>query len=249
MLTLLVLWAVIAVLCAGTGLALMGFAAGLFARAADRLFFALLLGLAVIGGVLLAWSLLAPVGPWPLALCACLALAAVCAQPAVRSSIPEILTDRELRGILAAGLVLAVLFAERSTAAGDLDDAGGYHVGIVRWLSEYGTVHGMALIHDRLGFASSWLAWSAAFDHGELAGRTGTVMNGFLLLLCLGQLLLVMQRIWRGRAQAPDLFVLLAWLVVLSPILRWDMRTSPSPDIPLYVFGIAIPWAILVIES
>lgn len=249
MLILVLLWAALGLLCAGAGLALMGPSAALFVRPADRLLFAAFLGLAVIGAVLLAWSLAAPVNPMALVLCAALALAGVVAQPAARASVREILADRSLVTAFGASLVLAALFAERSTAAGDLNDAGGYHVGIVRWLSEYGTVHGMALVHDRLGFVSSWLAWSAAFNHGELAGRTGTLMNGFLLLLCLGQLLLVTLRLWRERPQAPDILALLAWLVLLPPILRWDMRTSPSPDIAMFVFCIVIAWAMLVVES
>jgi len=227
----------------------MGPAAALFVRPADRLILAVFLGLAVIGAVLLAWSLAAPVNPFALVLCGVFAVAGVVAQPAARASVREILADREIARMLGAGLVLTVLFAERSTAAGDLNDAGGYHVGIVRWLSEYGTVYGMALVHDRLGFVSSWLAWSAAFNHGEFAGRTGTLMNGFLLLLCLGQLLLITLRMWRERPQAADILALLAWLVLLPSIMRWDMRTSPSPDIALFVFGIVIAWAMLVVES
>ena len=248
MLILVGLWAALGVLCAGAGLALMGSAASLFVRASDRLLFASFLGLAVIGAALLAWSLVAPVTPVALIVCTALALAGVVAQPAARANVLKILTDLNL-GALATGLVLAVLFAERSTAAGDLFDAGAYHVGIVRWLSEYGTVHGIALIQARFGFVSSWLAWSAALDHGDLAGRIGTVMNGFLLLLCLGQLLLVTLRMWRNRREAPDLLVLLAWLILLPSILGWDMRSSPSPDIPVFAFGIVIPWAMLVIES
>jgi hypothetical protein len=247
-LILIALWAALALLCAGAGLALMGPAATLFVRTWDRFLFASFLGLAAIGAVLLAWSLVAPVTPWALILCAAVALAGGVAQPAARASVLKILTDLNLAA-LATGIVLAVLFAERSTAAGDLNDAGAYHVGIVRWLSEVGTVHGIALIQARFGFVSSWLAWSAAFDHGDLAGRIGTVMNGFLLLLCLGQLLLVTLRMWRNQREASDFLVLLAWLILLPSILGWDMRSSPSPDIPLFVFGVVIAWAMLVIES
>jgi len=226
----------------------MGPAATLFARLGDRLLMAVFLGMAVIGAVLLAWSLAAPVGPLAFAFCAAATLAGVIAQAASRASVLK--TRNELSpAALGICLVLTVLFAERSTVAGDLNDAGGYHVGIVRWLSEYGTVHGMALIHDRLGFVSSWFAWSAVFNHGDLAGRIGTMMNGFLLLLCLAQLMLVTLRIWRNRIEAPDFLVLLAWLILLPSFLRWDMRSSPSPDLPVLVYGIVIVWAILIIES
>ena len=132
--------------------------------------------------------------------------------------------------------------------AGALEDAGAYHVGSIRWLSEYGTVHGSALIVARFGFVSSWFAWSAALNHGELVGRIGTVMNGLLLLLCLGQLLVVTLRLWRKTAAAADLLVLFAWIIMLPSFFGWDMRTSPSPDIPLLIFGVVIAWAMLVIE-
>ena len=249
MLVLVVLWIVLALLCACAGLAFMGPAASLFVRTGDRLLFASFLGLAVIGAILLAWSLVAPVTPVALASCAVLALAGVAGQRAARASVLEAADDRGLAAQLGGILVLALLLAERSTVAGNLNDAGAYHVGIIRWLSEYGTVRGMALIQDRFGFVSSWLAWSAALDHGELAGRIGTAMSGLLLLLCLGQLLLVTLRVWRQRVEPPDLFVLLAWLVLLPSFLNWDQRPSPSPDIPALVFGIVAAWAILVIES
>ena len=75
MLTLVVLWVALGLLCAGAGLALMGPAAALFVRAWDRLLFASFLGLVAIGAALLAWSLVAPVTPLALIVCAALALA------------------------------------------------------------------------------------------------------------------------------------------------------------------------------
>jgi hypothetical protein len=251
-LTLVVLWLTLGGLCAATGLALMGPAASLFPRSGDRFAFAVFLGLGTDGALLLAWSLIAPVGPLALLVCAALAFTAVAAQPAARASLRGCIGAARagLSGLsIAAGLALILLFAERTTAAGNLNDSGGYHVPLVRWLAEYGTVRGVALVQNRFGFVSSWLAWSAAFDHGPLAGRIGTLMNGFLFLLCLGQLCIVTRRIWRRAFSAPDLLILMAWFIQLPTIAHWDMRTSPSPDLYVFAVIIALAWAMLVIEA
>ena len=67
-------------------------------------------------------------------------------------------------------------------------DAISYHYDIILYLSHLGVPPGLSLVHERLGYVSSWFAIPAVFNHGFLTGRTSTLGNGFALLLAAGHL-------------------------------------------------------------
>jgi len=96
--------------------------------------------------------------------------------------------------------VLAVVVALNSTRFVEAYDTGLYHYPLTRWLSSYGTVRGLALIHFRFGFSSSWFALAAPFDFGPLQGRIASLLGGFAALLCLSHLALAVSRIFERRA-------------------------------------------------
>src|SRR5688500_16524798 len=43
-------------------------------------------------------------------------------------------------------------------------DTGFYHAQAVRWINEYPAVPGLANLHGRLAFNSSWFVWGALWD-------------------------------------------------------------------------------------
>ena len=70
-------------------------------------------------------------------------------------------------GVSLAAVGAAALASDPVT----LYDSLVYHIGIIRWLHEHGTVPGIALIHNRLGHVSAWFALGAAFDTGPATNR------------------------------------------------------------------------------
>lgn len=77
--------------------------------------------------------------------------------------------------IIAAGLLMI------TAGPTMMDDTESYHLQIVRWLHEWGTVPGLANLHLRYGFHSSWLNGVALYSFGS-SYNYYTALNGALSL-------------------------------------------------------------------
>ena len=207
-----------------------------------------LLGLAI---ALFTASLLVPLSPGVgLLVGVGLALGAV-ASPPVRQGL------RDLGGAILpwrwlGGLAIALATALATTQPVVWGDTGLYHYGSIRWLADYGTVIGVALIHDRFGFASAWFALAAPFNPAMLGARAIALTNGFVLLLVLLQYWAILTRLVTEKARLSDWFGLssLSLLLALffSSSLMIDLLISPSPDIPIILLAVVMAWFILLTE-
>ncbi|HEY9815379.1 MAG TPA: hypothetical protein V6D20_06210 [Candidatus Obscuribacterales bacterium] len=149
--------------------------------------------------------------------------------------------------------VLALLAAAAAVQPVTWIDTGLYHYGTLRWLADYGTVVGVALIHDRFGFASSWFALAAPFNPMVLDGRGTAIANGFLLWLLLLQGWAVLTRIVSSKATIPDWFGAssLGLLIALffGSTLMMEIVVSPSPDIPIILLAILLASFLLISDE
>jgi hypothetical protein len=143
---------------------------------------------------------------------------------------------------------LGVLLAANAwNSAGEvtLYDTGLYHYPLIRWLNEFGTVPGQALLHHRFGFSSPWLAVPAALDFGPLAGRTAAILNGLVLALAMYHFVLAVSRWLRGEPRRTDSFFLAGYLVCFlfgAAYQRFEVSASPNwPVAVLVLFACASP--------
>lgn len=128
-------------------------------------------------------------------------------------------------------------------------DTGLYHYQVTQWLAKTGAVDGLAQVHSRFGFTSSWFALSAVFDHGLLETRIGSLVNGFVALLTIGQILEKFQRIiFSKRNDYINYFILFAYSVIsiTSFYKSLNLSLSLSPDFPVIVLTVFIGWLLLV---
>ncbi|TVQ18497.1 MAG: hypothetical protein EA367_14580 [Leptolyngbya sp. DLM2.Bin15] len=148
---------------------------------------------------------------------------------------------------------LALLAAAATVQPVTWIDTGLYHYGTIRWLADYGTVVGVALIHDRFGFASSWFALAAPFNPVMLDSRGTAIANGFLLWLLLLQGWAALTRIVSSKATIPDWFGAssLAILIALffGSALMMEIVVSPSPDIPIILLAILLSSFLLISDE
>lgn len=128
-------------------------------------------------------------------------------------------------------------------------DTGGYHYQVIRWLSEAGSVPGLALVHSRFGFISSWFALPGVFNHGFLEGRVGSFPGALCLLLFLLQGLLASARCLCKCWRKEDLFFATAFVLMVPVILLWGIPNSPSPDLPVIVLSVVVAWIILNVSE
>jgi hypothetical protein len=185
--------------------------------------------LLLISAGLLAVSLFIPLGT---------GLAAVCVLALCLVSIALIGTRRKLlqlaqnlnpRGVAvcAALLVLTAVVAGTTPADGGSDYAL-YHYPVTKWLSEIGTVPGLALIHMRFGTMASWWAVQALLDV-PLGGRVAPILGYVALCLILIHAVLAAARVLQGRANVADRFFLVL-LVLMGPYVFGYTRSNPFSD-------------------
>ncbi len=212
----------------------------------DRAIVALWIGSIVIAAAMMAVSLIAPVVS-PLSAAVMIAMTGVAvALPHVRSSIREALEHARLWSTVGfAVLILGIAFYCSSQPI-SLYDTGLYHAGAIEWLSRYGAVKGIALLEYRFGFASSWFALDGAFGIGPLAGHMDSLTGGYALFLASTHLVVCIARLGRGEGQLSDWFLVIAYLVTITWLLRFGVAVSPSPDVPVIVLVIEAAWALLL---
>jgi hypothetical protein len=219
-------------------------------RFGDRLVLGAWIGIIVIAVALLALSLFSPLTPAVSSIVAAVVVALGAVVP--RRAPPEAGAGRSGRAIprRAIALGLAALAAGSAALASDpvtLYDALVYHVGVIKWLHEAGTVPGVALIHNRLGHVSSWFTLAAAFDAGPAANRAANVPLGFALMLAGVQTALAVARIAGARAVVADWFLAIGSAALIWGVLATN-AASPSPDVATNVLILIAAWSVLIVS-
>ena len=217
-------------------------------RSGDRAMVATWLGLLVLVNLLLALSLFAPLSPLVTATAILLLLGAALARQKTRTELAC-----ACRQVSAANLVgvLVVMLGAAAYCSQVIVwyDSGLYHVQVVKWLSGYGLVPGLALIHSRFGFISSWFTLPAIFNHGVVAGRMMALPGALCLGLMVVHVLMAWVRIASGQSRRQDLFLGAASLLSLPVVLLYGMPNAPTPDLPVIALVVVVAWAMLVIAD
>ncbi len=230
---------------AAVGMAILSLInAGRSPHFADRLITAIWLGVLTIASTLLALSIFTPLSPGVSSILLALLTCGAISIKAVRH---ELKTLQSLK--IRAGLILAlVAVAVAWDAAGLVEayDTGLYHYQLTRWLSEYGTIPGLALIHHELGLSSSWFALAAPFDFGPFRGRISGLLDGLAISLSLVHFTLVLSRVLQRRANRADWFLLGGYALIFPVCFAWAFEVSLSPDVPVWILTMLTAWLMLV---
>ncbi|HEY9859932.1 MAG TPA: hypothetical protein V6D16_10530 [Candidatus Obscuribacterales bacterium] len=250
MLYFIAAWALLGIVSWVIGTALLQLLnATCFERLGDRWLAVLWLGLVVLAVTLLGTSLLLPLSPLVGGLVTTGLIAGSLFVPGTRREVFTSythLSPRLIWGVAVLALAIALFMTRQVTWI----DTGIYHYGIIRWLAEYGTVPGLALLKKQFGFASAWFALAAPFNPVKLGGRVSALTNGFALLLAVLHFLFSLTQSFTAQAKLSDWFATLFFGMVLLPLLGTHLLSvilvSPSPDIPLIFLTGAVAWSILI---
>ena len=245
-------WVVILLVAWVVGAGVLALLHGGALRRGDAFVIATWLGVIVLALTLLATSLvtaLTPVVGLAVAL-GLIALGTLARARATRTFGPSpTVWSIGVRPTLVVGTVILFVGAAALTSdAVTLYDSLVYHVGVMRWLREHGTVPGVALIHNRLGHVSAWFALAAPFDAGFAAARSATVPLGVALVLVGVQTAIAIGRAVARRAWVADWFI-----IVVAVALIWAVNVrgaaTPSPDLPANVLIVVSAWSMLVVSQ
>jgi hypothetical protein len=213
---------------------------------AERAMISLYLGLILLSSVLLAVSLVFPLAPVELGAIITLILAFTLFGEQTRKRFLQFGSPLLNRPILAGMAILLMLAAYGAADRIKVYDTGLYHYPLTRWLATTGTVPGMALLADNLGFSSTWYALAAGFDHGPFRGRVAGIFNGLVSVVAIIHFSLALSRAIQRRASMPDWFVLGAYPIVFALCYELNYSSSLSPDLPAFVLTIIVGWRILM---
>jgi hypothetical protein len=153
-------------------------------------------------------------------------------------------------GFAAVFLLAALWLANQTTNQPGIYDSGLYHLNAVRWAHSYPIVPGLANLHSRLGFNSSFFLYAAMLEIGPFLHRSHHIASGLLFLFVIPVGLYGGWRVmFRGSRRIGDI----ADALFLLPVVAWAVNsgyaTSPSPDVPVFLLGVAVGCELLHLLS
>ena len=183
MLYFLTVWIILFLICFPIGTACLHLCrADSLGREGDRLLIALWLGMILLSTSYLAAALLIPLTFW-VGLGIALSISSLSLSiGTVRAEVKKLAQSLSLR-LLGFWSVLSIAIATIMTQEITWVDTKLYHLGAIRWLSDYGIVPGIALIQNRFGWISSWFALVTSLNPPWVEYRATAVLNGFVLML------------------------------------------------------------------
>ena len=211
----------------------------------DRTVVAIYTGLLLLSGPLLALSLLVPISPLVFVILLALVVLFTLSDKETRRSFSAAVSKLLNLQVIAGMAIIVPLAAYAAASRIKIYDTGLYHYPLTHWLATTGTVPGLALLSDNLGFTSTWFALAAGLDHGPFRGRICGVFNGLLSLLAIIHFSIALSRVIRRQASLPDWFLVGAYPVVFSLFYKLNYYSSLSPDLPAFILTITIGWRIL----
>ncbi len=209
----------------------------------DRIAIAAWLGLGTAAALSLAAGLFVPVMPW-IFLAPALASAAALARP---RKVAAAFRPSAFQAGCSLALLLSLACAS-AVAEVDAYDTALYHQQAVSWLSHFGVVKGLAWLHFRLGWSSSWFALGATLNHGILAGRVSPILGGFAMALAALHWLLTLDRVARRNARPADWYLLFTYPILLAAAWSWHYDASLGPDLPAWILCALTVWIVLVLR-
>jgi hypothetical protein len=141
---------------------------------------------------------------------------------------------------LLIALALALLFLAFA-ALGPVTnyDSGLYHLGAVKYASEYSTVTGLANLYFPFGYNTSLYPFAAFLGNGPWGAEGYRLANGFIVVLAVHELFwrLLAARGNMRRLSAGSWVLLVAMVIGLVPLVALSdyWTTSPSSDAPVMI--------------
>lgn len=105
-----------------------------------------------------------------------------------------------------------------------MDDSESYHIQMVKWLREYGTVPGLANLHVRYGFNSAWFSSVGILTPSTEAINSYLLLNGLISCWFCFYLLDKLQQVYAISEKRVRLNIIVGiFLVLAAGLITWPM--------------------------
>ncbi len=195
-----------------------------------RLAVAGMIGLATMSALAVAIHVIVPISP------EIAAAALVLGWVAFAVFARRLLSGIRLEHVAVVTLIALVLAAITQLPARHYD-AGLYQLQSVKWIREYAQIRGIASLHRRFGFNSSWFALAALVETPWLVGRSVFFLNAFPVLFALLASAEALERFRAGDRTGSNAYFLLASFAAFHGMDVLGPLSTDSPTIIAAVFS------------
>lgn len=138
-------------------------------------------------------------------------------------------------------IIITILIIAQCATKPFIVDNESYYIQTIKWLNEYGFVKGLANLHIFFAQSSGWHIAQSAFSFSFLY-KNFNDLSGFCLLL--GNIFSVfkLNTYFKSNKKA---HLILAFPLLLN-VLLFKFISSPSPDIPTYIFTFIIFYYLII---
>ncbi|MEL4897306.1 LIC_10190 family membrane protein [Crocosphaera sp. Alani8] len=251
MVSFLVTWLILLPICTLIGLWLLNVCEVKdFSWPGDRFIISVWLGITVLCLSCISVGLILPLSPLTGLLIGIIWIFLVYFFPKARQDFYQLWRQISLNALI-QGFIIALGVAIFTTQQIIWFDSGLYHLGSIHWMAKFGAVPGIALIHSKLGFTSSWFAFSAPLVWNWTEGKVGAISNGYLLLISFFHICFIFHKLRANIANFSDKFIIIFLVSILFIYLADNVNgnslISFSQDIPVALLIGIISWVILII--
>jgi hypothetical protein len=141
-------------------------------------------------------------------------------------------------------LIIALIISYVSNLPVTWFDTHLYHLNAVRWLSDYGSVKGLANIHNRLGINNVTFILAALMDNGIFNSSSSHILNSSLFFIFLSQLIFFL-----FKKSKNNLINLFAFFSILIMSMYMSQINSLSTDLSLSIFVLLSVFYTLKLEK
>lgn len=201
-----------------------------------------LLGWTTIGTLLSFWL---PLGRWVAVGILIVGLLSVFAvfhwgRSEIKSLTNQLAVTPWILWVLAGGLLLTTLIHSVQPVLND--DTGLYHAQAIHWMEQYPVIPGLANLHKRFGYNSSWLLTQTLFSFSFLGGPSYHLMGSVLFLWVVLYFWRGLVRLWNGE-NCLSLWYR-AFMIPVSFYFFGSQVSSPGTDLPsaLWVWVLIAEW-------
>ncbi len=135
-------------------------------------------------------------------------------------------------------ILMGLALLENATHAPNNPDTALYHAQAIRWIETYRLVPGLANLHDRLGFNSSWLVLNAAFSFSFLGIQSFHLASSFITLAVTIYFLEGPRNLLQEGFSKSGL---IKTLFIAFPFYFYNSEmSSPSADLPAFLLILVV---------
>lgn len=132
-------------------------------------------------------------------------------------------------------IIITLLIIAQCSTLPTLIDNESYYIQTIKWINEYGFVKGIVNLHFFLGQTSGWHIAQSVFNFSFLYPKFND-LSGFCLLLGMFFSIQKLNEFYKNS----NITYLLVGFFPIANIYFFPFISSPSPDIPVYVFTFLI---------